>query len=142
MLSLGLLSLVESLVVIVVVSGFIFNLMLILAVLLLIAMYTLYGFFVVSRYDSISEFLLPSSLWVMWFSLPLLYQFDIWKTNLMYLHPLQAPMLLIQAGFEALPVWQIIYGILYSLLWIAAGYFVSLRAFHRFVIRREGRKRR
>ena len=81
-LSLGLLSLLESLLVVVVVSGVGFNwFLLILGILLLVGIYALYGFFVVSRYDSIGEFILPSVVWTMGFSLPLLHYFDFWDTK-------------------------------------------------------------
>jgi fluoroquinolone transport system permease protein len=106
--------------------------------LLLIAMYALYGFFVVSRYDSINEFILPSALWVIWFSIPLVYYFDLWRHWLIYLHPLQAPLILMQSAFDPQPAWKILYGILYSLAWIGLGYFFSQQAFYRFVIRKEG----
>ena len=65
-LSLGLLSLLESLLVVVVVSGVGFNwILLVLGILMLVGIYALYGFFVVSRYDSIGEFILPSVVWTM-----------------------------------------------------------------------------
>jgi fluoroquinolone transport system permease protein len=140
-ISLGLLSLLESLLIVVVVSGFDFNWpLLILGILLLIAMYGLYGFYVVARYDSISEFILPSTMWVIWFSLPLLYHFNLWKSWVMFFHPLQAPLVLMQAAFESSPAWQIAYGISYSLLWAGIAYNFSRRAFHRFVVSKEGVK--
>jgi fluoroquinolone transport system permease protein len=141
-LSLGILSLLESLVIILVISGTAFNwLWMSLGVLLLIAFYALYGFVVVSRYDSINEFILPSVLWVLWFSLPLLYYFDLWRHWLFYLHPLQAPLTLMQAAFEPLPAWKILYGLTYSLVWIGIAYFFSQRSFYRFVIQKEGTKK-
>jgi len=141
-LSLALLSLLESVVIIIAVSGFQFNFLWMgLGVLLLIAMYALYGFVVVSRYDSINEFILPSALWVMWFSLPLLYYFDIWRHWILYLHPLQAPLVLMQAAYEPLPAWKIIYGLTYALFWVGIAYFFSQRAFYKFVIRKEGTRK-
>jgi fluoroquinolone transport system permease protein len=77
-------------------------------------------------------------VWVIWFSFPLLYYFDIWKSWVMFLHPLQAPLVLMQAAFDPLPFWQIIYGIAYSLLWAGIAYYFTQRAFHRFVIAKEG----
>jgi fluoroquinolone transport system permease protein len=137
--TLGLLSLFETLLLVILVSGLIFNwFFLILGIMLLIAMYGFYGFFVVARYDSITDFILPSVVWVMGFSLPLLYYFDLWRHALMFVHPLMAPLTLMQAAFEPLPGWQILYGILYSLLWVGIGYVVSRRAFYRFVINKEG----
>ncbi len=141
--TLGLLSLFESLLIVVLVSGVGFNwLWLSLGIVLLIAMYSFYGFFVVARYDSISTFLLPSVLWTMGFSLPLLYYFNLWRSWVMFLHPLQAPLVLMQAAFEPLPAWQIVYGMGYALLWAGIAYYASCRAFHRFVITKQGVKRK
>lgn len=141
-LSLGMLSLVESLLVVLVISGPGFNwLLLIVGVLLLIAFYSLYGFVVVARYDSITDFILPSAMWVIWFSLPLLYYFRIWESPFMFLHPLQAPLVLLQAAFGTVPPWQIAYGILYAALWVLIVYRFAERAFNRFVVTRQGAKR-
>lgn len=138
-LSLGLLSLLETFAIVALVSGFDFDgLSLAASVLLLAALFALYGFFVVVRYDSISEFLLPSTIWTMGLSLPLLYHFDLWRSWLMFVHPLQAPLVLMRSAFEAVPAWHVLYGLLYSLLWIGVAYRFTEGAFHRFVITREG----
>jgi fluoroquinolone transport system permease protein len=138
-LTLGLLSSLETLAVVVFVSGVAFNwLLLILGVLLLVATYSLYGFWVVARYDSISEFILPSVMWTIGFSLPLLYYFDLWESWLLFLHPLQGPLVLMQAAFEALPAWQIAYGVLYAMLWAGVAYVFGRRAFHQFAVTKEG----
>jgi fluoroquinolone transport system permease protein len=137
--SLFVLSAIESLAIILLVSGAGFNwLWMLLGIFVFVAMYALYGFFVVSRYDSITDFILPSALWTMGFSLPLLYYFDIWHHWSLYLHPMQAPLMLVQAAYGPIPAWQIIYAILYSGLWIGLGWFVSRRAFYRFVVKKEG----
>lgn len=142
-LSLVILSLAETLLVVAVVTGFAFDwLMLMIGIAFLVTLYVLYGFFVVARYDSITEFILPSALWTMGFSLPLLDYFDLAPSGWMFLHPLQAPLVLMQAAFESLPAWQIAYGFLYSLLWIGIGAKVGLDAFHRFVIIKAGVRRR
>jgi len=138
-ISLSLLSLFETLVVVLVVSGPAFNwLLLVAGILLLIALYSLYGFFVVARYDSISEFILPSALWTIGFSIPLLHYFGFVQHWLMFLHPLQAPLVLMQAAFESLPPWQIVYGLLYAALWVWIGFVITKRAFHRFVVASAG----
>jgi fluoroquinolone transport system permease protein len=142
-ITLGILALVESLTIVVIVSGVHFNwLLLILGIFLLMAMYTLYGFVIVSRYDSINEFLLPSVIWTMAYSLPLLYYFDIWRSWILFLHPIQAPLLLMQAAFQPIPTWQIVYGVLYAALWAGIAFYGSQRAFMRFVVRKEGRRPR
>jgi len=140
-ISLSVLALFESLTIIVLVSGVRFNwFWMVLGILSLIAIYSLYGFIVVSRYDSINEFLLPSVLWTIAYSLPLLYYFNIWRHWLLFLHPMQAPLTLMQAAFEPLPTWQIAYGVLYSALWAGIAFYASKRAFTRFVVRKEGIK--
>lgn len=138
-LTLGALSIVETLAIVVLVSGFGFRWgYLVAGILFLMAMYALYGFVVVARYDSISEFLLPSALWTLGYSLPLLYYFDIWRSGWMFLHPMQAPLVLMEAAFFPVPGWQIAYGMGYSVLWTAVAFYASRRAFHRFVISKEG----
>jgi len=138
-LTLGLLSLFETLAMIVIVQGVNFNWFLLVAgIVLYIAMLSLYGFIVVVRYDSIGEFLLPSALWTLGFSLPLLYYFDIWRSWIMFLHPLQGIFVLLQAAFASVSAWQIVYGIVYSILWTGILMALSLRAFHKFVVVKEG----
>jgi fluoroquinolone transport system permease protein len=142
-LTLGLLSLFETLVMIVIVQGANFNwFLMVTGIALYIAMLSLYGFIVVVRYDSISEFLLPSAVWTMGFSLPLLYYFDIWRSWVMFLHPLQGILILLQAAFAVVPVWQIVYGIGYSLLWTGILMWLSLGAFHRFIVTKEGARKK
>jgi fluoroquinolone transport system permease protein len=140
--SLFVLSTVESLALILLVSGPGFNwFWMLLGIAFFVAMYTLYGFFVVARYDSISEFILPSALWTMGFSLPLLPYFDLWNHWSLYLHPMQAPLVLVRAAYAPLPGWELVYGVLYGALWVAIGWFVSQRAFYRFVVTKEGTRK-
>ena len=142
-LTLGLLSLFETLAMIVIVQGVNFNwFLLVTGIVFYIAMLALYGFIVVARYDSINEFLLPSVAWTMGFSLPLLYYFDIWRSWIMFLHPLQAILILLQSAFTSVPTWQIIYGFAYSILWTGILMTLSLRAFRKFVVVKEGVRRK
>lgn len=141
-ISLFVLSALESLALILIVSGPAFNwFWMLLGIAGFVAMYAFYGFFVVSRYDSITEFLLPSALWTIGFSLPLLAYFDLWQHWSLYLHPLQAPLFLIHAAYAPLPLWQLVYAVAYTGVWAGIGYAVSQRAFYRFVITKEGVRR-
>lgn len=138
-LSLTLLALVETMVVVLIISGMPANpLWLLLGLLLQIGIFSLYGFIVVARYDSISEFLLPSILWTMAYSLPLLTYFDLVDSRLMFLHPIQAPLALIEAAFGPVPAWQIGYGLLYGGFWLAMAFTFSRRAYYDFIIRQHG----
>ena len=101
-------------------------------------LYTLAGFVLVVRYESINEYLFPSVLFVMLLSLPLLHYFNLWDTWLLYLHPLRAPLVLLTGAFRPIPPWQYAYGVLYSLLWAALLLVASRRSFDHSVVNRSG----
>ncbi len=138
-ITLGILSVIETVVIVLFTIGISFNwFFLFIGCMFLVAIFSLYGFMVVVRYDSINEFLLPSILWTVGYLLPLLFYFDFFQTRLFYLHPLLAPLLLMQAAFEPITINHIIYGLLYSILWTAIALYFSLQAFDRFVISKQG----
>jgi fluoroquinolone transport system permease protein len=141
-LTLGLLAVFENLLLTVFIFGMGFKaLPLVLGLALAGVMYTLLGFLVVARYDSINEYLLPSMLYIMLFSLPVAPYFGLKVPGLLwllYLHPLQAPLVLIQAAFQPVQIWQILYACSYSALMLSLIYSLALRAFRRFVIIGEG----
>jgi hypothetical protein len=56
----------------------------------------------------------------------------------MFLHPLQAILILLQSAFTSVPTWQIVYGFAYSILWTGIVMALSLRAFRKFVVAKEG----
>ena len=106
--------------------------------LLAAIVYTLVGFLIVSRYQSINEYLFPSVLFVTVLSLPLLHYFDLWDTWLLFVHPLSAPLALLAGAFGPIPPWQYVYGVLYALLWVGLLLAVSRRSFERLVVKHEG----
>ncbi|MDQ5853272.1 MAG: hypothetical protein M3380_14620 [Chloroflexota bacterium] len=61
-----------------------------------------------------------------------------WDNPLIYLPPLQAPLLVIQAAFQPVEFWRIRYGLLYAGLWIGLVYRFARRALRRFVIAEVG----
>ncbi len=101
-------------------------------------LFSLYGFIVVARYDSINEYLMPSVLYAAVLGLPFLGYFGLWDSPLLYLHPVQAPLLILQAAFAPLAMWQWAYGLAYSALWIGIAGWLGQRVFRRFVVRTEG----
>lgn len=96
------------------------------------------GFLIVIRYDSINEFLIPSFLFMLLFVPPFLSYFGLFETSLMYVHPIQAPLLLTQAAFEKIEFWQSAYSVFATCLWIGVAFSFSRRSFERFVIAPEG----
>jgi fluoroquinolone transport system permease protein len=139
--TLTVLSLVESVLIVVAAVGFDVNwLFVLLGVTATGVFLCLVGFIAVVRYDSINEYLLPSILYMMLACLPLGFYLANWQHWLLYLHPVQAMLTLIAGGWESLPWWLTAYCLIYSSLWIALLAHLSLRAFHRFVITKQGVK--
>ncbi len=128
------LSLIENAAIVLLACGIGFAVLpLVLGIVLASAIYCLTGFVAVARYDSINEYLFPSMLYIAAFSLPFLHYAGLWETPLMYLHPLQAPLVILKGAIFPLEAWEWIYGLLYSALWIAVTYVWSRRTFQRFV---------
>jgi fluoroquinolone transport system permease protein len=101
-------------------------------------LYTLTGFILVARDDSINEYLFPSVLYVAVLSLPVLYYFELWSTWLLYLHPFAAPLVLLKAAFGASAPWKWAYGGAYAMAWSALLLRVGQRVFTRFIVARVG----
>jgi fluoroquinolone transport system permease protein len=135
LLTLTALSLLENVALALVAFGFGLNLWpLLLGITLAAGLYCLAGFLVVVRYNSINEYLMPSMLYTSALSLPMVAYLGQWDHWLIYLHPLQAPLILLQAAWQPAPWWHWLYGLVYSLLWLSILYRASQRAFYRFVV--------
>lgn len=133
------LAMVENMVLVTAVYGRLYNSLLLLAgVALLGSFYALFGFITVARYDSINSFLFPSFFYTAVLTIPLVDYFGLWTSPLIYLHPMQAALLLLKAAFQPVAAWQLAYGILYGALWIGLAYEWSRRVFYRFVILQPG----
>ncbi|GJM41360.1 MAG: ABC transporter [Ardenticatenaceae bacterium] len=134
-ISLTLLTLVENVAIVTAVYGFNYNLLLLVLGLSLMASFNvLFGFMVVARYDSINRFMLPSILITMVLTVPLLDYLGLWSTPLLYLHPVQATLLLLKGAFQPIAGWQILYGVLFAPFWIALLFRGSKQIFYRFII--------
>ena len=137
--TLTLLSVFEVTIVTIALYGFGFNLpLMIMGIAMMGIFFALLGFVAVARYETINSFLLPSVLMVTLLSVPLLDYFGLWQSWLVYLHPVQAPLLLMKAAFQPVAGWQMLYGVVYSVVWIFIVYIWSQRAFYRFVILKQG----
>ena len=139
MVTLTFLATAENLIIVVAAHGLDFDPFLLTGGMVVLSLfYTLFGFVVIARYDSVTEYLLPSGLYTLVLTLPLIDYFGLWTHWIWYLLPTQAPLLLMKGAFEPVPTWQIIYGLGYSLVAVAITYWWAEKTFHRFVIRREG----
>lgn len=114
---------------------------LILGIVLASALYCLTGFLTVVRYDAINQMLFPAILWVTLFSLPILHYAGLWTTPLMFLHPFQAPLVILRGAVSPLTPGEWTYGVAYGSAWIIFTFVWSRRAFRRFVVAAAGSAR-
>ncbi len=139
--TLAALSLIENIIIGGVITNWQFSLVVLaVGITLAAAMFSLAGLIVIVRYDSINEYLMPSVFYLVILMAPLLGYFRVWTSWLFYLHPLQAPLMLMQAAFQPVAGWQWVYGSLYSLLWMGLAFAISRRAFTRFIVTQTGAK--
>jgi len=133
------LSVAENVLLVVIADGWNFRLVpLVLGMVSASALYCLAGFVAAVRYESINELMFPTVVWVTLFSLPILDYAGVWSSPLMYLHPFQAPLVLLEGAFYPLQPWEWIYGLAYSAFCISLAFVWSQRAFQRFVVARVG----
>lgn len=110
-------------------------------VALLTPLLVLTGFLLVSRYDTINEFLFPATLAVTALSLPLLASGgllgDTFSRFWTYLMPVEPAWLLLRAAIAPVAGWQVLFGVLAAVAWLALAALLAQRAFHRFVAARQ-----
>lgn len=97
------------------------------------AIFTLAGFVAVVRYHSINEFLFPSVAYTGALLLPLFPLFGVAEGAWVYLHPVQAPLSLLQAAFGPVPAGELAYGAAASAAWVFIFWAAARRAFARRV---------
>jgi fluoroquinolone transport system permease protein len=101
-------------------------------------LYTLLGFLVVFRYDSLNEFLLPASLFMTVMQLPVFSSLGVWDAPYFWLWPTKGALLLFQAGFAPIGAGAFAYALLASAFWIVLLAALVRRAFRHFIVRSEG----
>ncbi|CAN5159458.1 multidrug ABC transporter permease [soil metagenome] len=135
--TLTLLALALSLVAVIVVYGFSFNAAFLLAGVALVSIISLLaGFISVLPFDSITRYLIPSQIPMFVMALPLVPFLGIWQSPVFYLLPTHGALILLGAAFgEATPLWQLLYAVLYGMLWIWFLYLAARLLFYRYVVR-------
>jgi fluoroquinolone transport system permease protein len=130
--SLTLVAALENLLIVVLVYGFDVNWLYLLAGIVAgCVIYVLLGFVAVARYSSINDFLFPSMLMVTLLILPAATSFGDFA--LLYLHPLMPAMQLFISAFEPVAGWQLIYGVLGSILWGSLCFYGANHIFERYL---------
>ncbi len=104
-------------------------------------MLILLGFILVSRVNSINEYLL--AMLVAFLGLlfpPMLHLSGLYENVIFYLWPTQASFTLLTSVFNAasLELWEIAYGIVYQVLWIGLLYFLAKKAFYKHIVSKGG----
>ncbi len=99
---------------------------------------SLLGFVLAARYNGINEFLVPGVFFLLVMQLPLLGYLGIWDNPLLYLVPSQPGMILLEAAFSAVPLWEIGYALLYLAALILVGWRWAEQTFVRVIARQVG----
>ncbi|MCL6610558.1 MAG: ABC transporter permease [Peptococcaceae bacterium] len=94
----------------------------------------LVSFIAVSPFESISSYILPSQLYLLVMNLPLLHYFGYWKSPLFYLIPTHASLLLIRSAFSPVETWELIYSVIYQVIWVGILSWLARRAFDRHIV--------
>lgn len=137
--TLSLMAVVITLLVTVASYGPRFNLLPLVAGTLLMSLLTmLVSFILVAPYTSISRFLIPSQFYYLVLNVPLLSFAGWWDNPLLYAIPTQGTLLLLRATFEPIAAWQVVYSLLYQVLWIGGLAWLARRAFDRHIVARQG----
>lgn len=140
--SLTLLAVLATLVIAIAVAGLSFNaLLLVLAVSLTSFFFTLIGIVAVSRFNTLSEYVVFAGFGVnIVLLLPLLEYFDLMATPVFYVFPTTASLLLLQGAFQSqsLSTGELAYGVLSLLAWTAVAYLWAYRWFNRYFVLRTG----
>lgn len=130
-----------SLVVVVATHGLRFGwVLVVLGVVLCSLVMLLAGFVSATPFSSLSEWLIPSTAVIAVLNLPLIHYSGLWESPIFYLIPTQGSLLLFGAAFGqvSLEAWQLLYAVLYQVLWVAVLGILARRAFYRYVVAGEG----
>ncbi len=104
-------------------------------------MLILLGFILVSRVNSINEYLL--AMVVAFLGLlfpPMLHLSGIYENVVFYLWPTHASLLLFTGVFNStsLELWETLYGIVYQIIWIFLLYYLAKKAFYKHIVLKGG----
>ena len=105
---------------------------------LVAALYTLFGFHLAARFQSVSGFLAAFGLVGLPLALPILNYFEIGDHPLMWLNPAYPTMILIRQAFQPGSPPELAAALLLTVFWIAFAFASGVRAFHRQVSWRRG----
>lgn len=108
---------------------------LVLGMLAMSAAYVLCGFALVSRFNTITDFLLPSVGYAFLGLVPVLASLGLWENPLLWLHPTRALLVVAEAAVRPVSSGELVYGVAYSFATLAISYWFARRAFQQLAVR-------
>ena len=114
---------------------------LVLGIILTSILLILLGFILVSGVKSLNEYLLAMIVAFLGLTFPpMLHLSGLYENVIFYLWPTQASFTLFTGVFNAasMETWEIVYGILYQILWIGLLYFLAKKAFYKYIVLKGG----
>jgi len=135
-ISLSTLSVVSALLFVFLAHGFEFNyLYMFLGVILSSVFFILLGFVLVSKCNSINEYLLRmSSSFLLLFIPPMLQALGLYENIIFYLWPSQASFSLLGGVFGEVGLLETVYAVAYLALWTVLCYYLAKKAFYKHII--------
>ena len=104
-------------------------LFIILAILLTSVIFTSIGFVGVARVKTFNQYIIVIPVFLAPLCLPFLGYWQILDSWFFYVIPTQACIILFQASYETVPLWQLYYAIIYSIICIAFLYKLCIYSF-------------
>jgi len=101
-------------------------------------MFTLIGIAIVTRFNKITDFLIPMSAIAIVMQLPFLYFWGLAKYPIFLIIPTAAPTMLMDAAFRSLQMWEQVYALSYSAVTITVLGVWANAAFNKYIIQRMG----
>lgn len=115
--------------------GFGFNinyLQFLLSVIITSFAFVFLGFVVVSKSKGFNQYIIKFAIFTLPVSIPMLGLFDIMHSDLFYIIPTHATILLLKSTFNYnISLGQLIYSVVYLLVWLIISYKLALRAYRK-----------
>lgn len=93
-------------------------------------MFVFLGFAVVSKANGFNQYIIKFALCTIPVSIPVLGIFDLYQSNIYYLIPSHATILLLKAGLKhSIANWQVFYSTFYLLFWLILCFILASRAY-------------
>ena len=101
-------------------------------------MYTLVGMAMVVRFNRITDFLIPMAAFSIIMQIPFLYFWGVFEHPALLIAPTSAPTMLIAGAFRPLELWEQLYAIGYSAIWLIGLAWWARGAFQKHIIEKMG----